>query len=70
VPCDPSASSQRSLLAKLNDAKAALERGNIASASAKLRDFIDHCQTQSGRGISPDAATMLALDAQYVRGTL
>jgi cytochrome c len=63
------ASNQRGLLAKLNDAKAAFERGNMSSASAKLHDVIDQCQAQSGRGISPDAATLLALDAEYVRGT-
>lgn len=37
------ASNQRSLLAKLYDAKAALDRGNTSSAAAKLRDFIDQC---------------------------
>ena len=60
---------QRSLLSKLNDAKAALDRGNTSAASAKLRDLIDQCNTQSGRGISADAAMVLAGDAEYVRGT-
>ena len=60
------ASNQRSLLAKLNDAKAALDRGNTVSASAKLRDFIDNCQTQSGRGILAHVAAALIADAEYV----
>jgi hypothetical protein len=63
------AANQRSLLAKLNDAKAALDRGNTSSASAKLRDFIDQCTTQSGRGISADAAAVLTADAEWVLGT-
>ena len=60
---------QRGLLATLNDAKAALDRGNTAAASAKLRDFLDECNAQSGRGISVDAAAVLAADAGYVLGT-
>lgn len=64
------AANLRSLLAKLNDAKAALDRGNSSSASAKLGDFITQCRTQSGRGISADAAVILTADADYVMGTL
>jgi hypothetical protein len=62
-------SNQRSLLSKLNDAKAALDRGNTSAASGKLRDLIDQCNAQSGRGISADAAAVLAADAAYVLGT-
>jgi hypothetical protein len=62
------ASNQRSLLSKLNDAKAALDRGNTSAASAKLRDVIGQCNAQSGRGISADAAAVLAADAEYVLG--
>jgi hypothetical protein len=64
------ASNQRSLLAKLNDAKAALDRGNTAAAAGKLRDFIDQCTAQSGRGIGTDTAVELIADAQYVLATL
>ena len=64
------ASQQKGLLAKLNDAKTALARGNTSSASAKLRDFIDQCAAQSGRVISADAAVVLTADAQHVLGTL
>jgi hypothetical protein len=61
---------QRSLLAKLDDAKAALERGNASGAAGKLRDFIDQCRAQSGRGIGTDTAVVLIADAQYVLATL
>jgi hypothetical protein len=64
------ASNQHSLLAKLYDAKAALDRGNTRAAAAKLRDFIDQCTAQSGRGILPDAAAVLTADARFVLATL
>jgi FIMAH domain-containing protein/beta-propeller repeat-containing protein len=64
------ASKQRGLLATLNDAKAALDRGNRSVASAKLREFLDQCTAQSGRGISVDAAAVLTADTNYVLGTL
>jgi hypothetical protein len=60
---------QKGLLAKLNDAKAALDRGKTSSASAKLRDFIAQCTSQSGRGIAADAAAALAADAEWVLAT-
>jgi len=63
------ASKQTALLGKLTDAKTALDRGNFSSASAKLRDVIDLCTAQSGRGIAADAAASLIADAQYVLGT-
>jgi photosystem II stability/assembly factor-like uncharacterized protein len=63
------ASKLRGLLAKLNDAKAALDRGNTSAASAKLREFLDLCNAQSGRGISVDAAAVLTADTGYVLGT-
>jgi hypothetical protein len=45
-------------------------RGNTSAAAAKLRDFLDLCNAQSGRGIALDAATVLTGDAGYVLGTL
>jgi hypothetical protein len=63
------AANLRSLLAKLKDAKAALDRGNTSGASAKLGDVITQCRTQSGRGISADAAAALTAEADYVIGT-
>ncbi|HEU4891631.1 MAG TPA: SBBP repeat-containing protein [Vicinamibacterales bacterium] len=61
---------QKSLLAKLNEAKAALDRGNTSSASGNLRDFIDQCQAKSGRGISAEVAAALITDAEYIRARM
>ena len=63
------AAKQRGLLGKLNDAKAALDRGNRSAASATLRDFLDQCAAQTGHGISVDAAAVLTADTDYVLGT-
>jgi uncharacterized repeat protein (TIGR01451 family) len=60
----------KSLLAKLNDAKQAAERGNKTAAIHKLAEFIDLVRNQSGRHIASDAAQILVSDAQYVIGTL
>lgn len=65
---DPSA--RKSLLSKLNNAKAALDRGNTSAAAGNLREFIDQCGAQSGKGIAPAVAALLIGDAQYVLGTL
>jgi hypothetical protein len=60
------ASKQRGLLETLNDAEAALDRGNTSAASAKLREFSDQCNAQSGHGISVDAVAVLTADTDYV----
>jgi uncharacterized repeat protein (TIGR01451 family) len=60
----------KSLLAKLNDAKQAAERGNKTAAVNKLAEFMDLVRNQSGRHIASDAAQILVADAQYVIGTL
>jgi large repetitive protein len=60
----------KSLLAKLNDAKQAAERGNKTAAINKLAEFMDLVRNQSGRHIASDAAQILVADAQYVIGTL
>jgi uncharacterized repeat protein (TIGR01451 family) len=60
----------KSLLAKLNDAKQAVLRGNKTTAINKLQEVIDLVQAQSGRHITPDAAQILVADARYVIGTL
>ena len=60
----------KSLLAKLNDAKQAAERGNKTAAMNKLAEFMDLVRNQSGRHIASDAAQILVADAQYVIGTL
>jgi hypothetical protein len=60
----------KSLLAKLNDAKQAAQRGNKTTAINKLQEFIDLVRAQSGRHITADAAQILIADAQYVIGML
>jgi hypothetical protein len=64
------ASVGRSLLSKLEDAKRALLRGNLAAARSKLTDFRSQVSAQSGQSISPSAAQLLIADADYVLGTL
>jgi uncharacterized repeat protein (TIGR01451 family) len=60
----------KSLLAKLNDARQAAQRGNKTVAINKLMEFIDLVRAQNGRHITVDAAQILTADAQYVIGTL
>jgi hypothetical protein len=60
----------KSLVAKLNDAKQAAQRGNKTVAINKLQEFIDLVRAQSGQHISVDAAQILVADGQYVIGTL
>jgi len=60
----------KSLLAKLNDAKQAAERGNKATAINKLQEFIELVRAQNGRHITVDAAQILIADTQYAIGTL
>ena len=64
------ASIGRSLLAKLDDAKQALARGNLAAARSKISDFKNQVAAQIGQGVSPAAAQVLTTDADYVIGTL
>jgi hypothetical protein len=64
------AGSQKTLLAKLNDAKQAIDRGNLASASSKLQGAIDYVNAHSGRSIAAAAATVLVGDARYVLAAL
>jgi hypothetical protein len=61
---DPAA--KNSLLAKLNDAQAALDRGNVIVVRNKLSDFIGVCRKR----VPADVANALIADAQYVLGTL
>jgi hypothetical protein len=63
-------SPQKSLLATLTDAKAALARGNTSAASGDLKDFISLCAAQSGKGIAVDVAAWLTTDATYVLTTI
>ena len=58
------------LLAKLNDAQDAIDKGKNNVGINKLREFIDQVNGRAGRSIAPDAAQVLVTDAQYVIGTL
>jgi len=50
----------------LNDAQAALDRGNVTVVRNKLSDFIGLCT----RRVPADVANVLVADARYVLGTL
>jgi 2',3'-cyclic-nucleotide 2'-phosphodiesterase (5'-nucleotidase family) len=54
-----------SLLAKLEGALAAYERGKTKSAINKLEAFIKEVEAQSGKHITPDAAEALMMDAMW-----
>jgi hypothetical protein len=60
----------KSLLAKLNEAKQALSRGNKKTASNKLLDFKDQVLAQNGKKIAADAASLLITDADFVLSTI
>ena len=57
---------QKDLLAKLQNAQTALDRGKLADARQKLSDFITVCKKR----VAAAPATVLITDAQYVLGTL
>jgi hypothetical protein len=61
---DPSV--RNSLIAKLNDAQAALDRQNATVVRNKLADFIDTCRKRLAVGV----ASVLIADAQYILVTL
>lgn len=58
------------LLAKLDGAQAALDRGQPAVAVNKLNAFINQVQAQSGKHIDPVHAEHLIMHAQMVIATL
>ena len=60
------ATTQNSLIAKLNEAQSALERGNTNVARNKLAAVIDECRKR----VAADVANVLIADALYVLGTL
>jgi len=59
-----------SLLAKLNDAVAAANAGDVATACASLQDFINETQAQAGKKISISDANTLKAAAQRMRAVL
>lgn len=58
------------LLAKLDGAQAALDRGQTAVAVNKLNAFINQVQAQSGVHIDPMHAEHMVMHAQMVIATL
>lgn len=57
---------KNSLYQKLDNADAAHSRGDSKAAGNMLNAFLNEVQAQTGKGIDPDAATMLTQDAQYL----
>jgi hypothetical protein len=55
-----------SLLAKLNEAKAARGRGQCATAALIYQAFINEVQAQSGKAIAPATASQLVSEAQFL----
>ena len=64
------ASTAGALLAKLEDTRQAMARGNTTSARNKLEDFINFVMVRTDRGVRADAAAVLVADARYVLATL
>jgi len=54
------------LIAKLEDAKRALSRGNVTAARGKLNQFSDQVSAQQGKSIAAPAAQVLLDDAAFV----
>jgi hypothetical protein len=55
-----------SLLDKLASAKTSIDAGKKKAATNKLNAFISLVKAQSGKSITPAAATLLITDAKYV----
>jgi 2',3'-cyclic-nucleotide 2'-phosphodiesterase/3'-nucleotidase/5'-nucleotidase len=60
------ASIRDSLLGQLNAAQASISAGKTKTAANQLNAFINLVKAQSGKSISPWAATLLINDAKYV----
>jgi hypothetical protein len=61
---------KNSLRAKLNAAQAAINAGDTATACAKLADFINECQAQSGKKLAVSQASQLIAGANKIRVSL
>ena len=57
----------QSLISKLEDARRALDRGNVTAARGKLNEFIDQVTAQQEKSIATSAAQVLLDDAAFVR---
>jgi hypothetical protein len=56
-----------SLISKLEDARRALNRGNVTAARGKLIEFSDQVSAQQGKSVAASAAQVLLDDAAFVR---
>src|SRR6266700_306815 len=56
----------KSLLAKLDEAAEARDRGKCSVARHHYESFIDELQAQSGKGVGTAAAAIMMADAQYL----
>lgn len=61
---------QTSLLAKLDDAQAALKAGNTAAACSDLASFIHETSAQSGKKIAASDASALIAKAQQIEASI
>jgi len=61
---------QTSLLAKLDDAQAALKVGNTAAACSDLASFISETNAQSGKKIAASDASALIAKAQQIEASI
>jgi hypothetical protein len=61
---------ETSLLAKLDDAQAALKVGNTAAACSDLGSFISETRAQSGKKIAASDASALIAKAQQIEASI
>jgi proline racemase len=61
---------ERSFVARLEAAIAAIEAGDVATACAKPGDFISHTEAQAGNKLAPEQAFQMIAEAQAVRAAL
>jgi hypothetical protein len=57
---------KNSLLQKLQNAETAHSRGDTKAAKNILNAILNEVKAQTGKGLDPDAATLLEQDAQYL----
>jgi hypothetical protein len=56
----------RSLVGKIDEARASLARGDVAGVRSALRDFIDAVNAQAGKSIPRPTATTLVASATRI----
>ena len=61
---------ENSLITKLQDALSAINGSDIATACVSLTSFINECQAQSGKSLSPEQANQLVDSASQIKDDL